>query len=85
MDWEDETAVAAAVERFLGRVAPVPVHDDIWDVDLEVVEWRLYEIPSSLWGMIFGMIVGRSQGASSYLLHMRYSRHDEDRSYCGTV
>jgi hypothetical protein len=46
VDWQDDTAVAAAVERFLSRVNGLfPVQDDIWDADLEVLEWRLYEIP----------------------------------------
>ena len=46
VDWADEEDVAAAVERFLGRVNVLfPVHAEIWDADLEAVEWRLYEIP----------------------------------------
>lgn len=83
VDWEDETEVAAAVERFLGRVSALfPVHDDIWDVDLEVVEWRLYEIPVIPMG--FDEWYDDWEDLKEpvpYLLHMRYSRHDEDRSY----
>jgi hypothetical protein len=51
VDWQDDTAVATAVEQFLSRVNGLfPVQDDIWDADLEVVEWRLYEIPLIPWG-----------------------------------
>ncbi len=83
VDWEDETAVAAAVERFLGRVSALfPVHDDIWDVDLEVVEWRLYEIPVIPMGYdIWHDEWEDLKEPAPYLLHMCYSRHDEDRSY----
>lgn len=91
VDWEDEEDVAAAVECFLGRVCTLfPVHDDIWDIDLsadseqvlEVVEWRLWEIPV--------MPLGYDEWydgwddlkePASYLLHMRYSRRDEDSPY----
>ena len=39
VQWQNEEDVAAAVERFLQRVGVLfPVHDEIWDVDLEVVE-----------------------------------------------
>jgi hypothetical protein len=84
VDWEDEEDVAPAVERFLGRVSSLlfPVYDDIWDVDLEVVEWRLYEIPV--------MAMGYDEWydgwddlkePAPYLLNMRHSRHNEDRPY----
>lgn len=52
--WQREEDVATAVERFLKRMSALfPVHDEIWDVDpsagseeaIEVVEWRLWEIP----------------------------------------
>jgi hypothetical protein len=44
--WQREEDVATAVEQFLGRMSALfPVHDEIWDVDLEVIEWRLWEIP----------------------------------------
>ena len=83
VDWEDETEVAAAVERFLGRVSALfPVHDDIWDVDLEVVEWRLYEIPVIAMGYdIWNDEWEDLKEPAPYLLHMRYSRHDEDSPY----
>jgi hypothetical protein len=83
VDWEDETEVAAAVERFLGRVSALfPVHDYIWDVDLEVVEWRLYEIPVIPMGYdIWHDEWEYLKEPAPYLLHMLYSRHDEDRPY----
>ena len=83
VDWEDETEVAAAVERFLGRVSALfPVHDDIWDVDLEVVEWRLYEIPVIPMGYDEWYDGWDDlKEPASYLLHMRYSRRDEDSPY----
>lgn len=81
VDWEGEEAVAAAVERFLGRVGNLfPIHDEIWDVDLEVVEWRLYEIPVMLMGFDEWYDGWDDlKEPAPYLLHMRYSRHDEDR------
>jgi len=46
VNWQNEEDVGVVVARFLGRVNTLfPVHDDFWDVDLEVVEWRLWEIP----------------------------------------
>ena len=83
VDWEDETEVAAAVERFLGRVSTLfPVHDDIWDVDLEIVEWRLYEIPVIPMGYDEWYDGWDDlKEPAPYLLHMRYSRRDEDSLY----
>jgi hypothetical protein len=91
VDWEDETEVAAAVEQFLARVSTLfPVHDDIWDVDpsansgeaLEVVEWRLYEIPVITMGYDEWYDGWDDlKEPASYLLHMRYSRRDEDSPY----
>lgn len=83
VNWEDETEVAAAVERFLGRVSTLfPVHDDIWDVDLEVVEWRLHEIPVIPMGydIYYDDWLDLKEPAP-YLLHMRYSRRDEGSPY----
>ena len=80
VDWEDETEVAAAVERFLSRVSILfPVHDDIWDVDIEIVEWRLYEIPVIPMGYDEWYDGWDDlKEPAPYLLHMRYSRRDED-------
>ncbi len=91
VDWEDETEIATAVERFLGRVSTLfPVHDDIWDVDpsagseeaLEMVEWRLWEIPVIPMGYDEWYDEWHDlKEPASYLLHMRYSRRDEDSPY----
>ena len=80
VDWESEEDVAAAVERFLQRVNILfPVHDDIWDVDLEVVEWRLYEIPLIPMGFDEWYDGWDDlKEPAPYLLHMRYSRRDDD-------
>lgn len=80
VDWADEEAVAGAVERFLARVSDLfPVHDEIWDVDLEVVESRLYEIPVIPMGFdewYDGW--DELKEPSAYLLHMCHSRRDEE-------
>ena len=78
--WQNEEEVAAAVERFLQRVGTLfPVHDEIWDVDLEVVEWRLYEIPVIPMG-IDEWYDGWDdlKEPLPYLLHAQYSRGSED-------
>jgi hypothetical protein len=83
VDWENEEAVAAAVERFLGHVGNLfPVYDDIWDVDLDVIEWRLYEIPVMLMGFDEWYDGWDDlKEPAPYLLDIRYSRYDEDGSY----
>ena len=84
--WQNEEEVAAAVERFLQRVGTLfPVHDEIWDVGpssdsgLEVVEWRLYEIPVIPMG-IDEWYDGWDdlKEPLPYLLHAQYSRGSED-------
>ena len=83
VDWESEEAVAGAAERFLNRVSVLfPVHDDIWDIDLEVIEWRLWEIPVIPMGFDewFDGWDDLKEPAP-YLLHMRHSRSDEDVPY----
>jgi len=80
VQWQNEEDVAAAVERFLQRVSALfPVHDEIWDVDLEVVEWRLYEIPVIPMG-IDEWYDGWDdlKEPLPYLLHAQYSRGSED-------
>ena len=80
VQWQSEEDVAAAVERFLQRVGVLfPVHDEIWDVDLEVVEWRLYEIPVIPMG-IDEYYDGWDdlKEPLPYLLHAQYSRDSED-------
>ena len=80
VQWQSEEDVAAAVERFLQRVGALfPVHDEIWDVDLEVVEWRLYEIPVIPMG-IDEWYDGWDdlKEPLPYLLHAQYSRGSEE-------
>jgi hypothetical protein len=83
VDWAEEEDVAAAVERFLGRVNTLfPVHDEIWDADLEAIEWRLYEIPVvpmgyDLWHDDWADL----REPAPYLLHMQHSRDAEDHTY----
>ena len=78
--WQREEDVASAVEQFLGRISTLfPVHDEIWDVDLEVVEWRLWEIPLIPMGFDEWYDGWDDlKEPSPYLLHMRYSRCDDD-------
>ena len=78
--WRDEEDVAAAVAQFLQRVnALFPVHDDIWDMDLEIVEWRLYEIPVTPLGYDIWYDDWQDLAEpAAYLLHMYYSREDAD-------
>lgn len=82
-DWESEEAIIGAVERFLSRVNVLfPVHDDIWDIDLEVIEWRLYEIPVISMGFDEWLDGWDDfKEPIPYLLHMRHSRCDEDSPY----
>ena len=82
VDWENEEAIIGAAERFLGRVNTLfPVHDDIWDIDLEVIEWRLYEIPVIPMGFDYWYDGWDDfKEPIPYLLHMVHSRGDEDSS-----
>lgn len=80
VQWQNEEDVAAAVERFLQRVSALfPVHDEIWDTELEVVEWRLYEVPVIPMG-IDEWYDGWDdlKEPLPYLLHAQYSRGSED-------
>ena len=82
VDWENEEAVIGAAERFLGRVNTLfPIHDDIWDIDLEVIEWRLYEIPVIPMGFDYWYDGWDDfKEPIPYLLHVVHSRGDEDSS-----
>lgn len=74
--WPDEEAVAVAVGRFLGRVSALfPVNEEMWDVDLEVIEWQLYEIPLIPMGFD-EWYEGWDEWPEPvpYLLHLRHSR-----------
>jgi hypothetical protein len=83
VNWTEEEQVAAAVERFLRRVSALfPVHDEIWDIDLEVVEWRLHEIPIipmgyDLWHDDWQDL----KEPACYLLHLRHSRYEDEVNY----
>lgn len=83
VDWTDEEDILAAVEKFLGRVNNLfPVYDEFWDLDLEVAEWRLYEIPV----MPIGYDTWHEDWDSlrepaRYLLHMGYARGEEDQPH----
>lgn len=80
--WESEQEVAAAVERFLQRVNTLfPVYDEIWDIDLEGLEWRLWEIPLIPMGYDEWYDGWDDlKEPAPYLLHLRHSRSDDDTS-----
>ena len=80
VDWPNEEALAAAVERFLRRVNRLfPVQEEIWEVDLEMVEWRLWEIPIIPMGLDEWYDGWEElHEPLPYLLHMLYSRPDAD-------
>jgi hypothetical protein len=83
LSWVNEEAVSTAVEQFLKRVNTLfPVHDEIWDVDLETLEWRLWEIPIMPMG-IDEWYDGWDDLAEPipYLLHMCHSRYEEPQSH----
>ena len=49
--WREDMDVAQAIGRFLRRVGQLfPVHDEVWEDELETMEWRLYNIPLTLLG-----------------------------------
>lgn len=83
VDWTDEEDVSAAVERFLGQVSTLfPVHEEVWNADLEAVEWRLYEIPViplgfDLWPDDWADL----REPAPCLLHMQLSRDADDHLY----
>ena len=76
VDWRDEEDVAATVERFLERVNTFfPVHDEVWDADLDAIEWRLQEIPVLPMGYDLWADDWRDlREPAPYLLHMQHSR-----------
>lgn len=80
--WQREEDVATAVERFLKRMSALfPVHDEIWDMDLEGIEWRLWEIPLIPMGYdIWYDGWDDLKEPAPYLLHTRYSRRDDGAS-----
>jgi hypothetical protein len=83
VDWGDEEDVASSVERFLERVNTLfPVHDEVWDADLDAIEWRLQEMPLLPMGYDLWYDDWRDlREPAPYLLHMRYSRDVEEGIY----
>ena len=83
MAWATVAEVAAATEQFLRRISQLfPVYDEIWELDLEVVEWRLYEIPVmpmgyDLWHHDWQDL----KEPTPYLLYMGHSRQPETSPY----
>jgi hypothetical protein len=79
VDWTADEQVAAALERFLRRVSRLfPVHDEIWDLDLETIEWRLQEIPIAPLGYDLWYDEWQDfKEPAPYLLHMCHSRQEE--------
>ena len=83
MAWATVAEVAAATEQFLRRISQLfPVYDEIWEEDLEVIEWRLYEIPVmpmgyDLWHEDWQDL----KEPAPYLLHMCHSRQSETSVY----
>ncbi|MFZ1396054.1 MAG: hypothetical protein WAS33_04105, partial [Candidatus Promineifilaceae bacterium] len=80
VEWRDESDVTAAVERFLQRVGTLfPVQEEMWDSDLEIAEWRLYEIPLVLMGLDeWDDGWDDLKEPIPYLLHAIYSRGDDE-------
>ena len=79
VNWQNEDDVAAAVQRFLKRVnAKFPVYDELWEYDLDSIEWQLHEIPVIAMG--YDIWYDEWQEFNEpipYLLHMGYSRWQE--------
>ena len=77
--WQNVADVATATEKFLNRVSTLfPVYAEFWDEDLEVIEWRLWEIPVMPLGYdIWYDDWDDLKEPAPYLLHMLYSRRDE--------
>lgn len=74
--WHDAETVAAAVEQFLQRVSALfPVHEEVWDIDLEAIAWRLEEIPLIVQGFDEWYEAWEEHKEPvPYLLHLAYSR-----------
>jgi hypothetical protein len=89
VDWEDEKAIAKAIERFLTRVGKLfPVDADLWEwavvenpaEALEVIRWRLYAIPVCPMGFdVWYHGWDELQEPAPYLLHIEWSRPATER------
>lgn len=82
-DWTAEDKVVAAVEQFLGRVSALfPVHNECWESELELIEWRLDEIPVAPFGFDFWHEEWEEFSEPiPYLLHLFFSRPHEVHHY----
>ncbi|MBK8986291.1 MAG: hypothetical protein IPM39_09450 [Chloroflexi bacterium] len=78
--WRDDEDVSQAMGRFLERVGRLfPVYEDVWEIDLEGIEWRLFEIPLVPLG--YDEWHDEWDGwkePAPYLLYMSYARRDDD-------
>lgn len=80
VDWKDNNAVTVAAEQFLNRVNTLfPVYDEIWEAELEVIEWRLWEIPVVPMGYDeWHDEWDNYKEPVPYLLHLMNSRFDSE-------
>lgn len=78
--WKNEEAVAKAVERFLSHVAALfPIQDECWEMEMEIIEWRLYSIPVIPQGFdIWHDGWDEVYEPAPYLLHMLWQRDEAD-------
>lgn len=75
--WTDEADVEEALGRFLQRVNQrlFPVWVEVWEIELEAIEWRLYEIPLLTLGFdIWDEGWDDFPEPIPYLLHLIYGR-----------
>lgn len=75
--WTDEADVGEALGRFLQRVNQrlFPVWVEVWEIELEAIEWRLYEIPLLTLGFdIWDEEWDEFPEPIPYLLHLIYGR-----------
>lgn len=79
INWVDADDMAASVAQFIGRVNTLfPVYPEFWEVDIEDVEWPLYEIPITPYGFdLWDTDWDDFKEPIPYLLHMYYSRRAE--------
>jgi hypothetical protein len=80
VDWPDEEAMAGAVARFLKRAGRFfPLIDECWELDLEIIEWRLYAIPVVPQGFdLWHDSWDEFYEPAPYLLHMLWHRDEMD-------
>lgn len=78
--WRNEEAIAKAVEKFLSHVVALfPIHDECWEFEMEIIEWRLYSIPVIPQGFdIWYDGWDDLYEPAPYLLHMLWQRDEAD-------